>query len=77
VTGPGSAAPYPLPLRHLGRMSGVAVPDRARALGRQRVRAVDLLADGIVSRVIPERAGVSCRDQALAITAEVARVLAG
>lgn len=44
---------------------------------RQRVRAVDLLADGIVSRVIPEGVDASCRDQALAITAEVARVLAG
>ena len=37
---------------------------------RQRVRAADLLADGTVHRVVPEVAGESARDLAVAVAAE-------
>jgi acetyl-CoA carboxylase carboxyl transferase subunit beta len=37
---------------------------------RQRVRAADLLADGIVQHVVPEVAGESAHDLAVAVAAE-------
>jgi acetyl-CoA carboxylase carboxyl transferase subunit beta len=42
---------------------------------RQRVRAADLLADGTVQRVVPEVAGESAEDLALAVAAEVSAQL--
>ncbi|MFF7334504.1 carboxyl transferase domain-containing protein [Streptomyces sp. NPDC008150] len=42
---------------------------------RQHVRAVDLLADGVVHAVVPERAGDTVADLARAVVAEVAACL--
>jgi acetyl-CoA carboxylase carboxyl transferase subunit beta len=42
---------------------------------RQRVRAADLLADGTVQHVVPEVAGESAEDLALAVAAEVSAQL--
>jgi acetyl-CoA carboxylase carboxyl transferase subunit beta len=42
---------------------------------RQRVRASDLLADGIVQHVVPEIDGEPARDLALAVAAQVSALL--
>jgi acetyl-CoA carboxylase carboxyl transferase subunit beta len=47
---------------------------------RQRIRAADLLADGVVQHLVPEVEGESPRDLAVAVAAEVGarlRELAG
>ena len=44
---------------------------------RQRVRASDLLADGIVQHVVPEVEGEPARDLAVAVAAEVSALLRG
>jgi acetyl-CoA carboxylase carboxyl transferase subunit beta len=41
----------------------------------QHVRAVDLLAEGAVQRVVPEHDGDTARDVAVAVAAECAAVL--
>ena len=38
---------------------------------RQRIRAADLLADGVVQHLVPEVEGESPRDLAVAVAAEV------
>ena len=38
---------------------------------RQRIRAVDLLADGVVQHVVPEVDGESAADLAVAVAAEI------
>jgi acetyl-CoA carboxylase carboxyl transferase subunit beta len=43
----------------------------AEMASRQRVRATDLLADGIVHHVVPEIDGESARDLAVAVAAEL------
>ncbi len=43
----------------------------AEMAGRQRVRAADLLADGVVHHVVPEVEGESARDLAVAVAAEI------
>ena len=47
----------------------------AEVAARQRVRAVDLLADGVVRHVVPEADGDTARDLAIAVAAECGRRL--
>jgi acetyl-CoA carboxylase carboxyl transferase subunit beta len=51
------------------------VDHAAEMASRQRVRATDLLADGIVHHVVPEVDGESARDLAVAVAAEVSALL--
>lgn len=47
------------------------VEHAAEMAGRQRVRAVDLLADGVVQHVVPEVDGESAQELAVAVAAEI------
>ncbi len=47
----------------------------AELAASQRVRAIDLLADGVVHRLVPEVDGESARDLAVAVAAEVGHAL--
>ena len=47
------------------------VDHAAEMATRQRVRAADLLADGVVQHVVPEVDGESPRDLAVAVAAEI------
>ncbi len=49
----------------------------AEMAARQRVKAADLLADGVVHHVVPEVDGESARDLALAVAAEIGARLRG